>query len=116
MATTITLPDKLEKRLQQQALVAHQSLESLALNLLWEALEEVSPILILSDVVARIKATPPNPQSIRPAQGSLAEFLRHQKSDEPFDLTQWEQDWSKAEAEMRAMTLLDEQRDTQTEA
>ena len=51
-----------------------------------------------------IKATPPNPQSIRAAQGSLAEALKKAPNDPDFDLGQWEKNWSVVEAEMEAVT------------
>ena len=55
-------------------------------------------------VVAKIKATPPNPQNIRPARGSLADALRDGPDEPHFNLTRWNQKWAGVEAEMKAMT------------
>ena len=108
MATTITVPDSLEVQLQQQAQAQHRSVEAVALDLLREALEAATLYPSVEDVVAQIKATPPNPQAIRPAQGSLADILRRTPNDVDFDLDQWNQDWAAVEQEMQAMTRADD--------
>ncbi|HEX6291403.1 MAG TPA: hypothetical protein VFZ66_19625 [Herpetosiphonaceae bacterium] len=107
MATTITLPDTLEFQLRQQAQVQHRSVEDIALDILRDALDIAAPSPTTDDIVARIKATPPNPQNIRPARGSLADALRDEPGNPDFDLDQWERDWAEVEAEMRAMTRTD---------
>ncbi|HEY1011110.1 MAG TPA: hypothetical protein VGE07_00300 [Herpetosiphonaceae bacterium] len=102
MATTITLPDHLALRLQQQALAQHRSVEAVAVDLLAHALERALPQPALLDVIARIQSLPADPRNIRPAAGSLAAAL-HDEPDIVFDVDQWEQEWAVAEAEIRAM-------------
>lgn len=62
----------------------------------------------LEDLVARIKATPPNPNAIRPATGSLAEYLSQsiaaESADEEFDEEEWQRNWDAIEREMKAVT------------
>lgn len=55
------------------------------------------------EVVAKIQATPLNPRSIRPGQGSLAEALHSAPEDPNFDLATWEREWAEVEAEIKAM-------------
>jgi plasmid stability protein len=107
MATTITLPDTLVVRLEQQAHAQHRSVEEIALDLLHDALSETEPPSV-ADVVATIKATPPNPSNVRTAQGSLADALRRTTSVENFDLDRWNADWAAVEAELRATTRFDD--------
>ncbi|MEO7910420.1 MAG: hypothetical protein ABIV47_12300 [Roseiflexaceae bacterium] len=78
MTTTITLPDRLVEQLQQQASVRHRSVEALVIEYVEAALgdETTHEEDSLEALVARIKAMPPNPLSIIPAQGNLAEVLR----------------------------------------
>lgn len=102
MATTITVPDTLAVRLQQQASVQHRSVEDVALDILRDALIETS-IPGVDAVIAKIKATAPNPRNIRPAQGVLADALRRTPNTEAFDLDQWNKEWAAVEAEMRAV-------------
>ena len=112
MATTITLPDSLEARLKQQA-TGEQSLEDVALALLHDAVASLSAPS-LDEVVARIKATPPASQPVRPAAGSLADALRAEQHDpaEPAQYWEhWDARWAAAEAELRAMTLADDLRE-----
>jgi len=61
--------------------------------------EENSPTV--AEVVARIKATPPNPAMITPPQGDLAEALRNSPDDPTFDLKTWEKEWATAESELK---------------
>lgn len=88
MTTTITLPEYLARQLQRRAAVEHRSAESLAIEYLAERLTEDAarqvdppPAPVEDDaellaLVARVKALPPNPASIIPAKGNLAEVLR----------------------------------------
>lgn len=108
MATNITLPDPLAARLQQQAEAQHRSVEDIALSILNDALEPAPVFPTVEDVVAKIKATPRNPDSTRPAAGSLADALRKAPSSPDFDLAQWNKDWEAVEAEMRAITHADD--------
>ena len=86
MATTITLPENLEAQLQQQAAAQHRSVEAVALDILRETLDAKMPVPTVEDVVAKIKATSPNPHNIRPANGSLATALRRVPGNIAFDL------------------------------
>jgi plasmid stability protein len=108
MATMITVPDSLEVQLQQHAHAQHRSVEAVALDLLREALNAATAAPSVNDVVATIKATAPNPSSIRPARGSIADILRRTPSTVDVDLDQWNQDWAAVEQEMRAMTRADD--------
>src|SRR6266540_6737981 len=85
MTTTITLPDRLAEQLQQQATVRHRSVEALVIEYVEAALsdEMTEEEESLEALVARIKAMPPNPLSIIPAQGDLAEVLRDMVTGEP---------------------------------
>lgn len=58
----------------------------------------------LEEVVAKIRAVPPNPHGVRPASGSLADALRNAPEDSDFDLVAWTQAWKMAEAEMETIT------------
>jgi plasmid stability protein len=107
MTTTISLPETLEAQLQQQADAQHRSVEAVALDLLRDALAVESGPAI-DDVVAKIRATRPNPQSVRPAQGSLADELRRTPTNADVDLAQWNREWAAVEAEIRAMTHTDD--------
>ncbi|MCZ7571402.1 MAG: Arc family DNA-binding protein [Ardenticatenaceae bacterium] len=108
MAITITLPEEIESKLQRRAETQHRSIEELALDILNDALQQEESVHSLDDVVARIQATPPNPRSIRTAQGSLAEALRSAPEDSDFDLATWKRDWAAVEAEMKAVTRTDD--------
>lgn len=85
MTTTITLPDHLIRQLQQQARVRHRSVEALVIEYVETALsdEAADEEESLEALVARIKAMPPNPASIIPAKGNLAEVLRDMVAGEP---------------------------------
>lgn len=116
MTLTITLPEDLEKRLKREATAHDLSLEEYALGLLDNALEQAaSPtreeqeqLPTLEEVVANIRALPPNPNSIRLATGSLAEALGNAPSDPDFDLAQWTRDWGAVESDMNRATVADD--------
>lgn len=109
--TTITLPEDLASRLQQQAAFQHRSVEAVAIDILADALESTSEALNHSDLIARIKRTPPRPQSVRPSQDSLFEALQRIPDDPHFDLQQWDVDWQQVERELRNMDRIDVQSD-----
>ena len=104
MAITITLPNKIETLLQREAQEQQVSAEELALEILGEALEKEETFPSLKEVVAKIQATPPNPHSLRPAKGSLADILRDAPEDPHFNLAEWNRNWSEVEEEMKALT------------
>lgn len=103
MAVVLTLPRNLEERLQRRAGLQHRSVEEIAIDILSGALEE-DTFPTPEEVVARIRATPPNPLSMRRATGSLADALRNAPHDPNFDLERWEKEWATAEAEMKTIT------------
>lgn len=103
MTLIINLPQELETKLKREATARELSPEEYALNLLDDALEQES-FPTPKEVVAKIKALPPNPASIRRATGSLADALRNAPHDPDFDLAQWQKDWDAAEAEMKRIT------------
>lgn len=104
MVVTITLPDKLEARLNQKAKKRHLSIENLVLEILSTVLGADERFPTPEEVVAKIKALPANLQNIRPAEGSLAEALRNAPVDPDFDLETWRREWAAVEAEMKGMT------------
>lgn len=104
MIVTVTLPDELATRLQREAKGHRVSLENLVLEMIGRALGSEEHGSSPEEVVAKIQATPKNPHGIRYAQASLAEGLRNSPTDPDFDLTAWDREWKKAEAEMKAVT------------
>lgn len=101
MTLTITLPNHLAEQLQRKAEEEKLAAEEVAIDLLEEALEELwwpTP----EEVVAKIKATPPDPTAIRPAEGSLADHLRQRTYDPDFEIE--ESRVEAIEAEMKVMT------------
>ena len=104
MAVTITLPDEMETQLQRKAERQNLSVEELALDILDHALGTEEPFPSPEEGVAEIRATPPNPRSIRSASGSLAEALRNAPDDPDFDLAAWNRGWAAVEVEMQALT------------
>ncbi len=105
MPVTITLPDELAKNPQTRAEIQRVSLAELVADLLSVAfaVEPDDDFPTPEEVVAEIKATPPNPANIHPATESLADLLRDAPHDPDFDLESWQRDWARVEAEMKAM-------------
>lgn len=112
MLTTLNLPEPLVQSLEARASNQQRSLDELVTDLLQTAVETDDSSL--EELVAAIKATPPNPALIHPAQGSLAEALASLPDDPDFDQEQWEKEWVKAEAEMKAIEEADHLRDQAT--
>lgn len=104
MAIMITMPNEIERKLRRKAEKERRSMEQVILDLLTTALEDDAPFPSPEEVVARIKATPPEPGSLRPASGSLADALRNAPEDPDFDLATWNKVWRDIAAEMRATT------------
>jgi hypothetical protein len=105
MTITVALPDELAHDLQNRAEQMNIGLDELVAGLLTDALAgETEDYPTLEEVVARIKATPSNPASIRLATGSLAEALQNAPDDPDFDLETWTRQWAAVEAEMKAIT------------
>ena len=62
-----------------------------------------------TQLVERIKATPPVPGSFHPATGSLAEALAASPPPDPdFDSEAWNRDWAKIEDEIRRINREDD--------
>jgi hypothetical protein len=108
MSVTITLPDEIAQSLQAKAKAQRVSLDTLVTNLLTDALDAESKDDELEALVARIKTTPPNPASIRPATGSLIEALKNAPEDPDFDVEAWNREWAKIEAEIKAINRADD--------
>jgi hypothetical protein len=108
MSVTITLPDEIANPLQVQAEAKQVSLDELVTDLLTTVLSTEPEEDELEALVARIKATPPNPTSIRPATGSLIEALKNSPEDPDFDLETWNREWAKIEAELKAINHADD--------
>lgn len=110
MPITITLPAELEENLQAKAEAQQRPLDELIVDILASAVEaeadEEWPSL--EEVVAEIKALPPNPAAIRPATASLADLLENAPEDPDFDLETWTQQWNAIEAEMKARDRADD--------
>jgi len=74
----------------QAVLIGYEQYERLLAQASGRTVPEVDPEAIRNDpemiaLVERIKATPPNPATIRPATGSLAEALQNAPEDPDFD-------------------------------
>jgi hypothetical protein len=110
MPITITLPAEIEKSLQARAEAQQMSLGEFIIDILIDTVEAEPDDYFpsLEEVVAEIKATPPNPASIRPATGSLAKALANSPHDPTFDLETWQQEWDKVETEMKAISRANE--------
>ncbi|WP_089721514.1 hypothetical protein [Candidatus Entotheonella palauensis] len=78
-------PDQFVSELVTQAIIAEEAFQ-------------------LEKLVAQIQNMPPNPASIRPAQGSLLEALRAGPDDPHFDQDAWQREWANVEAELKAIT------------
>jgi hypothetical protein len=78
-------------------------------ELLAENSQEDGFVLTPEEVVAKIKSLPPNPEMIRPAIGSLADYLAAsiaaEDPNEEFDQEEWDRNWDAIEAEMKALEL-----------
>jgi plasmid stability protein len=111
MQVTITVPDDLEAPLRRAADAQHRTAEEVALDILraglLDELEEHGAS-DLSAVVAAIRATPPNPQALHPARGSLIAALTPEPVDDGFDLAAWQEAWTAAEAEVDALARADD--------
>jgi len=116
MTITITLPDFLAVRLQREAQALQRSAEDLAVELLDKALEAKQQDddrfhLTPEEVVAKIKALPPNPANqfdMKAMMAGLADYLEKsiasEDPNEPFDQEEWQRQWNAIEAEMKAVS------------
>ena len=86
MATMIPIPDDLTKKLRAKASERHMPLDDLVVDILVEAVEgDGGESLTLEEVVAQIRATPPNPANFQPATESLADWLARTAADPSLD-------------------------------
>ncbi|MCP4538307.1 MAG: type II toxin-antitoxin system Phd/YefM family antitoxin [Chloroflexi bacterium] len=97
----------------QAVLIGYEQYEQLLAQAQGRTAPEADPEAIRNDpemiaLVERIKATPPNPATIRPATGSLAEALQNAPEDPDFDLETWTRQWKAIEAEMKAIDRADD--------
>lgn len=113
MSVIINFPESVLTRLKRKAEREKQSIEEVTVHLVDRALaEDVNTEMVDAELVAlvkRIQATPPNPAMIRPATGSLAEYLaeslaREVTDPEAFDQAEWDRAWDAIEQEMKAVT------------
>ncbi len=107
MSATITLPDTLAAKLRARAKIQQQLLEEFVLNILSriaELADEQADVPTPEEVVARIKALPPDPTCIRLASGSLAEALQDKPAEFEFNLESWRREWAAVEVELKAIT------------
>ena len=114
MNVTITLPDELEYRLQYTAEIQQRSIQEIVIELLRDRFLQPSTtehFLTPEEVVAQIQATPPNPNCIIPAQGSLLDALRNRPEDAEFDLQEWTRNFRAVEQEMAMREIIDSQMD-----
>jgi len=112
MTLTITIPDDLRDRLQRQAADQHVAPDQLALRLIHDALAEREDLPSLEEVVARIKATPPDPTKIeRGKHAGDKEYIKYLlENPTPGTVTveEWAELWPTIEAEMKEIDRADE--------
>ena len=105
MSVSITLSDSLVEQLQSKAAGQDLSVEELAVQILNDAVAATEETFATpEEIAARIRATPPNPASIRPATGSLADALEKAPDDPSCHLETWSRAWAAVDAEMQAVT------------
>lgn len=110
MTLTINLPGKVVANLNQRASKQHITPETLAAQILEDALQDVvykTP----EEVIERIKRLPRDPSNIRPATVSLADLLANAPEDPDFDLAEWQRQWELVEQEMKAVERADREAD-----
>jgi hypothetical protein len=73
--------------------------------------DEFEELFSLEEVVDEIKRTPQNPANVHPTSGLLAEHLANspETPDPSFDVANWNREWDKVEAEMKAMELAEQE-------
>ena len=88
---------------ESQRAVASAAADQLLADVL-QSLEDEHP-MELEDVVARIKAIPPNPANLRHAEPGLADVLLHPGEEQmAFDEAAWNAEWAKVEAELNRLS------------
>jgi hypothetical protein len=109
MATMIPVPDELTRKLRAKANERQIPLNDLVVDILADAVEgDGGESLTLEEVVAQIRATPPNPANFQPATESLADWLARTPADPSFDAEAWNREWAYVESEMKAVDQADD--------
>ena len=109
MPLTVTLPDPLAFQLESRAKVQKVPLGQMIVDMLFNVIEREPTIdQTLEELIAEIKATPPNPASFRPATGSLLEALKDAPNEPEIDVESWNREWAAVEAEMKTITRLND--------
>lgn len=109
MPLTVSLPEPLAFQLQSRAKAEQMPLDKMVVDMLLNVLETKPAIdQALEQLVAEIKATPPNPASFRPARGSLLEALKDAPNEPDIDVESWNREWAAVEAEMKTITRLND--------
>lgn len=119
MEITFTLPDSMITRLEKQAEQLNVSLDDLAWKFFRDGLTDESAIATakhdsdpedlpsLEEVVARIQATPPNPNAVVLPTKTLDEVVAYWKANPPdeTDLApeEWDRLWASFEEELKAI-------------
>lgn len=107
MTMTVTIPEDLAAKVVRRATRQGTAPEQLVVDLL-EADFDSGGVATPEEVVAKIKATPPDPAAFVLAQESLIEFLRDALDEPPIDSDAWNQEWAVIEAEMKHRDHLDD--------
>jgi predicted DNA-binding antitoxin AbrB/MazE fold protein len=63
----------------------------------------------LTEIIAEIRTMQPNPTNFHSATQSLAELLMNSPEDPSFDVEEWNREWARVEAEMKAITYANDQ-------
>lgn len=124
MEITLVLPETMVERLERQAGKFNISLDDMAWKLLNDALVKESAITTypanrdkddlpsLEEVVARIKATPPNPAAVVPATKTIEEVVAYWDANPPdeSDISpeEWDRLWAAFEQELKAIDRADD--------
>ncbi|MEM7124763.1 MAG: hypothetical protein AAF702_00465 [Chloroflexota bacterium] len=120
MQITFTLSEPIVNLLQQKADRLNVSFEEFIEKIFRDAAADLSrenvlasdhdePLPSLEEVVAMIKATPPNLDAIEPATQTIDEFLVELEADppEPSDITpdEWDKLWAEFELDLKERDL-----------
>ena len=109
MTMTLTIPEELAARLTTMAEQLGTAPERLAVELLTDDVGEGRFFPALEDVIAEIKASPPDPTAFVPAKESLLEYLRSAVAHEPpIDSEAFDREWARIEADINRRDRVDD--------